>query len=227
MAVTPYRLLSVLPLLLGAAAAATSLMPGLTDGSSAYAAIATVEFLLPLVGTGVLLGQLPRRVALAGLLGLLFGCLCGISFRETLYGLLAPVPGAAAHLFLAGPIACGLVGLVLVLPPVLRLWLSLPALAVAGAALAIATRLGDPTLFASHYRLSAPLLQAALIFAVALPVSTCQAPAFIIAARILGSWMLAAALLYGGAYLATRDASLTPPVFPNLPRVSLPGVVVP
>lgn len=227
MVVSPSRLLSVLPLLLGAAVAGTSLMSGLFDGSSAYAAIATAEFLLPLVGIGVLLGQLQRRSALAGLLGLLFGCLCGISFRETFYGLLAPVPGAAAHLFLAGPIACALIGLVLVLPPALRTWLSLPALAAAGAALAIATRLGDPTLFASHYRLSAPLLQAALIFSVALPVSTGQAPGFIIAARILGSWMLAAALLYGGAYLAARDTSLTPPIFPNLPQLSSPTVVAP
>jgi hypothetical protein len=225
MTVSPFRLLSLLPLLFGAAGAVFFLLPGLSDGTSAYAAIASVEFLLPLLGIGVLLGQLPRRTAVAGLFGLLFGCLLGFWYRETLYGLLAPVQGAASHLFLAGPIACVIIGMVLVLPPVLRPWLSLPALACAGAALAVATRLADPTLFASHYGLSAPLLQAALIFAVTLPVSTTRAPGAIIAARILGSWMLAVALLYGGAYLAARDTGLTPPSFPAVPQqVSLRGV---
>ena len=39
-----------------------------------------------------------------------------------------------------------------------------------------------------------------------------------IATRLGGSWMLAVALLYGGAFLAGRETQLSPPDFPPLPR---------
>lgn len=213
-----HRLLRLVPFGLGLAAAGIFILPRLSDGSSAYAALASAEFVLPLLGVGVLIGQLPMRVAIVGIAVLAFGGIVGLWSRELVYGLLAPVPGAASHLFLAGPIACATVGLVLLLPPGLRPLFSLPAMAVAGAAVAIATRLSDPTLFAAHYPLTAPLLQAALILSTAWAASAFRSPPAIIAARILGSWMFAAALLYGGAYVAGRDTALTPPDFASFPN---------
>ncbi len=213
-----HRLLRLVPFGLGLAAAAIFILPGLSDGSSAYAGLASAEFVLPLLGVGVLIGQLPMRVAIVAVAVLAFGGVVGLWSRELVYGLLAPVPGAASHLFLAGPIACATVGLVLLLPPGLRPLFSLPAMAVAGAAVAIATRLSDPTLFAAHYPLTAPLLQAAIILSTAWAASVFRSPPAIIAARILGSWMFAAALLYGGAYVAARDTGLTPPAFAEFPN---------
>jgi len=213
------RLLRPVPLIVALSAAAIFLLPGVSDGSSPYAAIASAELLLPLVGIGLLIGQLPKRVALIGLAFLLIGGIFGLWFREAIYDPLAPVPGAASHLFLSGPIACATVGLVLLMPPSQRSWLSLPCLSIAGAAVAIATRLGDPTLYAAHYPLTAPLLQAALILSTAWAASAFRSPPALIAARILGSWMFAAALLYGGAYVAGRDTALTPPDFASFPNL--------
>lgn len=225
MPLSAIRLLSLLPLVAGAVAGALFLLPGLSDGTSAYAAIASVEALLPLVGLGVLLGQLPRRWAMASMLCLVLGSLAGLWYRETAYGWMAPVPGAAPHLFLAGPIVCALVGFALILSPRFRPIVCLPVFALAGMALAIATRLGDPVLFAEHYRWSAPLLQALTMLSIAWPASQIRNSSFTIATRIGGSWVLAVALLYGGAFLAGRETHLTPPDFPPLPR-SLPSEVL-
>ncbi|TPP09902.1 hypothetical protein [Rhizobium glycinendophyticum] len=192
------------------------LAPGLRNGSSPFTALATVELLLPLFGIAVLTGQLPGRFAAPGVFVLFIGGLAGLVFRETLYAILAPVPGAAQHLFLAGPIACAVTGVLLVLPLGWRPYMVLPFLPLAGAALAVATRLSDPTLFAPNYLASALALQASALFAIAWPVSRFPHPVLQVGSRIIGSWMLAVALLYGGAYVAGRDKSLTPPPFPPL-----------
>ncbi|WP_156378571.1 MULTISPECIES: hypothetical protein [unclassified Rhizobium] len=212
----PSRLWSLLFLALWALTVGIILVPSLRDESSAFTALATVELLLPLFGIAVLIGQLPVRFAALGVLVLFIGGVAGLVFRETLYVLLAPVPGAASHLFLAGPIACAVAGILLVLPLGWRPYVVLPLLPLAGAVLAVATRLSDPTLFAPGYLASAFALQASAFFAIAWPVSRFSHPVLQVGARILGSWMLAVALLYGGAYVAGRDKSLTPPPFPPL-----------
>lgn len=224
MAVVPSRLLSLLPILLSALAGAVLLLPGLTDGTSAFTAIFTVELLLPLVGIAVVLGQLPRRIRPWAVLALMTGASAGLLFRETLYSLMAPVPGAAAHLFLAGPIACALTGLILILSSTWRPWIALPVLPAIAAALAVATRLGDPALYAAHYLETALALQACILVAVAWPVACFSHPVLYTAARIFGSWMLAVALLYGGAYLAGRETGLTPPPFAPIPTEAAASV---
>lgn len=213
------RMLSLLPLAAGAITVVFVLLPGLKTGTSAFTGILTVELLLPLVGIAVILGQLPRRALPLALIVLFAAAAAGLVFRETIYRLVAPVPNAAAHLFLAGPVAGLAIGAGLVLPPGTRRWIVLPLLALAGAALAIATRLSDPALFAPAYFEAALGLQALILLAIAWPVASFAHPVLHTASRILGSWMIAVALLYGGAFVAARETSLTPPPFPPLPAL--------
>ena len=217
MALAPSRLLSLCTLVAALLAGGLLLVPGVQDGTSAFTAILTVELLLPLVGIAVVLGQLTRKHRLWTVLVLVLGVGAGLQFREMLYALMAPVPGAAPHLFLTGPIACALTGLVLILPPARRIWIAQLLLPVAAAAIAIAIRLGDPALFAPHYLTSAFALQACILIAIAWPVAGFPHPVLDTASRILGSWMLAVALLYGGAYVAGRETGVTPPPFPPIP----------
>lgn len=177
------------------------------------AGLCAAERLLPLFGLGLLIGQLPRPAKTAAALLLVAGALFGLVFREQIYLLIAPIPGAAANLFMTGPLACVLTGLALVLPRPARPRLALPLIPVVGAAIAISTRLGDPTLYAPHYLPAALLAQFWFIAAVALPVGRFDPPWLSIGSRIVASWMIAIGLLYGGAYLAAKDKSLTPPPF--------------
>lgn len=221
MAIAPSRLVPLVTLAAALLAGGFLLLPGVHEGSSAFTAIVSVELILPLIGIAVVLGQLPQKQRLWAAIALVLGAGAGLQFRETLYSLMAPVPGAASHLFLTGPIACALTGLVLILPPNRRSWLALVLLPSAAAAIAIATRLSDPALFAGHYLPAAFALQASILVAVAWPVSEFSHPALHIAARILGSWMLAVALLYGGAYVAGKETGLIPPPFPPIPAEAL------
>lgn len=187
------------------------------QGNWLLASVFTAERILPLVGLGLLLGQLPRRALPFALASLVFGAVAGILFREPFFTLMARVPGAAAHLFLTGPIACVLVGVPLVLPRGARAWIALPLLPPAGAALAIGTLLGDPTLHEWSYR---PLALAAEIWisaTVALAAAAFDRTWLTVAARIFASWLIAIGFLYGGAYMAAKRTALEPPPFPALP----------
>ncbi len=187
------------------------------QGNWLLASVFTAERILPLVGLGLLLGQLPRRALPFALASLVLGAAAGILLREPFFALMATVPGAAAHLFLTGPIACVLIGLPLVLPRGARTWFALPLLAPVGAALAIATLLGDPTLHERSYR---PLAFAAEIWisaTVALAAAAFDRAWLTLAARIFASWLIAIGFLYGGAYMAAKRTALEPPTFPPLP----------
>ena len=58
----------------------------------------------------------------------------------------------------------------------------------------------------------AGLSAVALMLAIAAVVSRVRHPFLPIAARILGSWVLAVAFLYGGATLATKGRAVIPQV---------------
>lgn len=181
------------------------------------ATVITAERLLPLIGLGMLLGQLPRRAAALSVTLLLAGAILGVTFRERAFELMAPVPGAAAHMFLTGPLACILIGVPLVLPQGLRPWLAVPLCAVAGAVLAIATVLADPTLHALSYLPATFAAQVWLVAALAAIFAAFDRPWLSVATRIFASWLVAIGLLYGGAHLAARRIAFEPPPFPTLP----------
>lgn len=181
------------------------------------AALVTAERLLPLFGLGLLLGALRGRAMALALPLLVAGAVLGILFREVFFERMASVPGAGAHMFLTGPLACVLIGLPLVLPRSIRPWFALPLLAPASAVLAIATVLGDPTLHARSYLPSALAAQAFLVAVIALVAAGLDRPWLAIGVRIFASWLIAIGLLYGGAHLASKRNALEPPPFPALP----------
>lgn len=211
------RWVALAVVLAGAVALALFALSSGGFGSWPLLTVFTAERILPLVGLGLLLGQLPRRALPFALAALVLGGAAGILLREPFFALMAPISGAAAHLFLTGPIACVLIGLPLVLPRGIRPWFALPLLAPAGAALAVATLLGDPTL---HERSYLPLAFAAEIWisaTLALAAAAFDRAWLTVAARIFASWLIAIGFLYGGAHMAAKRTALEPPPFPPLP----------
>ncbi len=105
------------------------------------------------------------------------------------------------HLFLTGPISCLVIGLALVPRARLLAWLLPGAAIVQGAMLALAVFLTDPSLHDPLF-VWTPLLAAFWIAgAVALTLQAFRRRWFAIFGRILGSWLVAVGLLYGGAAL--------------------------
>lgn len=190
----------------------------------ALSAAATADRVLPLVGLGILLAQLAPRLRGVAVALLLVGGFAGIAGRYGIYVLLAPIPGAAGNYFLAGPITSVLAGLLLVLPPP---WRAAPAcllLPPIGAMTAIGLLLGDAALHADGYGPLAVVASLWLLLVVGLlqqllPVAVAQT-----GSRVLGSWLVAIGLLYGGAYIASKQPRIVPPPFPSAPADGdLPG----
>lgn len=196
---------------------AAALLSGGSLSDLSPASLLTAERLLPLFGLGLLLGQLRGRATGLGLVLLVAGAGLGIAGRELFFRQMATIPGAAAHMFLTGPLACVLIGLPLVLPDGLRRLVAPPLLVPAAGALAIATVLGDPTLHARGYLPSALAAQAWLVALIAFGTVAMDRPWLSIAVRIVASWLIAIGLLYGGAHLAAKRTALELPPFPALP----------
>jgi hypothetical protein len=173
----------------------------------------TAERLLPLVGTGLLLGQMPARHWPIAAAFLVAGLAAGLPWHESLLLLLAPLPAAPTHFFLVGPLACVLAGLLLVLPPGWRFWPSLLLMPALGASFALAVGFSDPSFHDRAYLPWAFVTTVWVLLAASLVTSALTAPWTMIATRVFGSWLLAIGALYGGAYMASKQTELVPPPF--------------
>jgi hypothetical protein len=185
----------------------------------------TAERLLPLVGVGLLLGQMPLwRWPLAAAF-LVAGIATGLPWHDELMQVLAPLPAAPTHFFLVGPLACLLAGLLLVLPPQWRFWPSLIVMPVLGASLALAVDLSDPSFHDRSYLPWALVVTVWVLLAAGLVAGLFTAPWTMIASRVFGSWLLAIGTLYGGAYMASKQTTLVAPTFvaPPVTSGSFPG----
>lgn len=178
-----------------------------------------VERLLPLAGLGVALSFTPRPVFLLSLGAYGAGALGGWHGQAVFVALMAPVPHAAEHLFLTGPIAAALAGLLLLLPRRGAAVLAPLFAASAGFLHMVAMRLTDPTLHDPSVGPIGFLLAAWALLAVALTARAFSPGWLRIAARILGSWLLAIGCLAGGASLAPRRAPPAPPPATALPAM--------
>lgn len=156
---------------------------------------------LPLVGLGFGLALTGRLgCAAAAVLGVA-GIAAGHIYRDGLLSLLGHLPGAAAHIFLTGPVASLAAGLALILPDRPRGWLLPLAAGVIGAMLALAIKLTDPSFHDPTISWAGIAVALWIVAAVFLTVRAFRQPWFGIAGRIAGSWLLAIGLLYGGAAL--------------------------
>lgn len=168
------------------------------------------ELLLPALGLGFAAGASGTSLLLLGpalLVGAWLGDLAQPLFLESVTRL----PNAATHAFLTGPVAGLGVGIALFLPagPLARVATALAA-CLAAAMAAIAIPLVDP----SFHDAAVPVLAAAALLALVLlcfALARALPPqARRLGARILGAWVLAVALLYGGATIAFRGRMVAP-----------------
>jgi hypothetical protein len=193
------------PVLLGAgliAAAILLLLPSGVGNTLTWwlrKSIITPERLLPLAGLGVALGLDGFRRSIFGTFLLLAGLMLGFAEKQWLVAHLGRIPGATGHMLLAGPISCIAVGLVLAPGTLIRQWLSLPVAALIGIMLALAIKMTDPSFHDPVFPRVGSLAGLWTVAAVAFTVSVLPLQWLPVAGRILGSWLIAIGVLYGGA----------------------------
>jgi hypothetical protein len=176
------------------------------------------ERVLPLIGLGALFGLVGIRALAAAFLLFALGIIAGLTAEDRLLRLLDVVPQAATHLFLTGPISYLAVGVALAAGTWPRAVLAPIAALVFGTMLGLVIRLTDPSLHEPAYTWTPVLIAFWIIAAVSLTIRAFWRGWFPIFGRILGSWLLAIGLLYGGAMLVTkRQPSLAAPP-PNFNR---------
>jgi hypothetical protein len=202
-------------LVLGAAAIAKVLLsPSTSHGPLAWwietSALAPVR-VLPLFGLGVLLTLIDFRRSAVALLLFGLGIFAGFFAHERFATLLAGVPQAAGQEFLSGPVSCLAVGLALAPNAKLRGFLVPLAAAVAGAMLALAIKVTDPSLHDATVSVAGLLIGLWIVAGVALTLRGFRRTWFTVAARIYGSWLIAIGLLYGGASLVPKRQPPLPP----------------
>lgn len=197
--------------------AAAALLPGLNDSPLARWILADTlapARILPLIGFGFALAMISATAVMAALLFATVGIAGALLLPDRLLALLDLIPKAATHLFFAGPISFLAIGAALVGSDRWRTWLTPPAALIVAAMAGLMVKLSDPSLHEPAYTWTPVLATIWIVAAVAMTLRAFQRPWFSIFARILGSWLLAIGLLYGGASLMPPKPDLAPPPMP-------------
>ena len=194
--------------------AAIEFLPATSQSTLAWwiasSALAPVR-VLPLLGLGVALGLADIYLCAGSLLLFGLGVAAGLVTQDRFVAALASLPQAASHDFLTGPISCLAVGLALAVGARLRRFL-LPFVAlIAGAMLVFAIRVSDPSLHDWRFPLAGIAIALWIVGSVMLTLRAFRRDWFMIPGRILGSWLIAIGLLYGGASLMPRRSVQPPP----------------
>ena len=167
--------------------------------------------MLPLIGLGAAFGLIGVRAFIAALVLFAIGIAGGLFAEDRLLWMLDMVPRAATHLFLTGPISYLAAGAALVSSARLRSYVAPAAAAIFGAMLGLTIKLTDPSLHEPAFTWTQVLIAFWIVAAVSLPLRAFWRGWFPIFGRILGSWLLAIGLLYGGASLVPQRRLLAPP----------------
>ena len=186
---------------------------------------------LPLIGLGAAFALVGKRSLGAAIVLFGLGIAAGLVAEDRLLRFLDAVPRAATHLFLVGPISYLAAGAALIASGRLRSCLTPAAALTVGAMLALAIKLTDPSLHVPTYTWTPILIACWIVAAVALTLRAFRRGWFSIFGRILGSWLVAIGLLYGGASLMPQRQPQPPPMVtppentapPNFDR-SIPGL---
>jgi hypothetical protein len=176
---------------------------------------------LPLVGLGAVFALIGLRALAAALALFALGIVAGIAGQDRLLAMLDLVPRAATHLFFTGPISYLAAGAALVAGARWRDWLTPVAALIVGAMLALTIKLTDPSLHEPAYTWTPVLIAFWIVAAVTLTLRAFRRGWFSIFGRILGSWLLAIGLLYGGASLVPPKRQPPPPAVQPLPDLPL------
>jgi hypothetical protein len=166
---------------------------------------------LPLIGLGAAFGLIGLRALIAALLLLAIGIAGGLFAEDWLLWMLDVVPRAATHQFLTGPISYLAAGVALVSSARLRPYVAPAAATIFGAMLGLTIKLTDPSLHEPAFTWTPVLIAFWIVASVSLPLRAFRRRWFPIFGRILGSWLLAIGLLYGGASLVQQQQLPTMP----------------
>lgn len=157
--------------------------------------------ILPLIGLGVAFALVRARIFATALVLFCAGIGIGLAAEYWLLWALDWGPNPAMHLFRAGPIMDLAAGASLIAGTRWRAYAAPPAALICGAMLALTIRLTDPSLHELSFTVLPVLAALWIILAVTLTLRAFYRGWFAIVARILGSWLIAIGLLYGGASL--------------------------
>jgi len=177
---------------------------------------------LPLVGIAAAFGLVGLRSLSAAMVVFGLGIIGAFVGQDRLLAILDMAPRAATHLFFTGPISYLAVGAALVAGTRWRPWLTPIAALILGAMLALTIKLTDPSLHEPAFTWTPVLIAFWIVAAVSLTLRAFRRGWFVIFGRILGSWLLAIGLLYGGASLVPPKREPPPPAM-ALPPASSPG----
>jgi hypothetical protein len=196
--------------------------------------VLTPERVLPSIGFGVAISLVNARTLAAACLLFALGTGVGFAGENHLLRLLDVTPQASTHLFLTSPISYLAVGAALASSSRQRVWLLPVAASIFGAMQAVMIKLTDPSLHEPAFTWTPVLIAVWIIAAISLTVRAFWRDWFSIFSRILGSWLLAIGLLYGGASLVPRRETLPSIVeTPDSPRIrsspnqAIPGLPMP
>jgi hypothetical protein len=189
---------------------------------------------LPLIGLGVAFALVGVRLFTAALVLFAFGIAGGLRGEYWLLWTLDLIPGAAMHLFVTDPIAYLAAGVALIAGTRWRTYVAPVAAIVVGATLALTIRLTDPSLHALAFTFAPVLAAFWIVTAVSLTLRAFRRGWFPIFGRILGSWLIAIGILYGGASLLpkreppppTTPLPSSPEPMPG-PDSTIPGLPIP
>jgi hypothetical protein len=177
--------------------------------------------LLPLFGLGVALGTINARTFAVALMLFVVGICFGFLAQDRMLTALAAVPNAPTNLFITGPIASLAIGLALISSARARPIVLPPTAFVVGAMLALAIVATDPSLHDPTDSIAGTLIGLWIVGSISLTVCAFRCAWFDIFARILGSWLIAIAALYGSAALLPRhELSISPDLTPPSDRSS-------
>jgi hypothetical protein len=189
---------------------------------------------LPLLGLGAAFALIGARPLLAALVLFALGIAGGLLAEDRLLWALDTVPGAATHLFLTVPIAYLAAGAALIASARWREWLGPLCAAIFGAMLGLTIKLTDPSLHEPAYSWTPALIALWMVGAVSLTLRAFRRGWFAIFGRILGSWLVAIGLLYGGASVVPKrqpppPAAALPPASASSPgsERAIPGLPAP
>ncbi len=208
-----------------------------TAGRSPLARWTVIETLapanvLPLVALGAAVALISARGMVVAFGFFVLGMGSGLFAEDALLRLLDKIPGSATHLFLTGPMSYLSAGAALVVSTRWRTFVAPPAAAVSGAMVGLTIMISDPSSHDPAYTWTPVLIALWTVLAVALCLRGFWREWFLVFGRILGSWMLAIGLLYGGASLIPQKApplppAATPPTSASGDEGVIPGRPVP
>jgi len=177
---------------------------------------------LALIGLGAALALIGARARIAALLLFTLGIAAALAAEDRLLASLDHIPRAATHLFYTGPMTYLAAGIALIGGARWRDWLAPAAALIFGAMIGLTIKLTDPSLHEPAFTVTPLLIAFWIPIAVMLTLRGFWRGWFPVFGRILGSWLTAIGLLYGGAALMPPKREPPPPAM-ALPPASAPG----